>query len=334
MTDLLRERYTRLLRWYPVADRADRGAEIVDTYVDLAATGQRRPRPADAVDLMAGGLRQRLRAHSALGLADALPVAGSLALMMTTVLAAVWLINTESPGVWHDPASPMLGPFHSIGTPTWVAWLLAPLAAPLGLGRWAVAAAITVTAAVAVAVSVVPWFEMTALHPPLFLLVAQIGLGLAALAADNRRGLLDTAVVIAPAAVAAALAAMVVPEHQIGREALSVAALILVTAVVVLGVFFTARRDRRGWWPAALLVWPVLLLGMGLSLSSTYSFASRKAVVVWAVASLLAAVAVLTLAVRRQAWRARRRAEARILHFHRVAEQAAAEAKTSPPLAK
>ncbi|WP_328473431.1 hypothetical protein OHA21_12485 [Actinoplanes sp. NBC_00393] len=70
----------------------------------------------------------------------------------------------------------------------------------------AVAAAITVTVGVAVAVSVVPPLELTALYPPLFLLVPQIGLGILALAADNRRSLRDTAVVIAPAAAAAALA--------------------------------------------------------------------------------------------------------------------------------
>jgi hypothetical protein len=305
VSDVLRGRYTKLLRWYPAAERAGRGAEIVDTYVDLAAAGQRRPRPGDVVDLMVGGLRQHLRVRNALGLADALPLAGTLALMMATVLAGIWLIDTEGYGGQYDGYS-MLGPFHTIGVFAWVAWLLAPLAALAGFGRWAVAAATTVTAGVVVVVSVVPPLELTALYPRLSILVPQIGLGILALAAGNRRSLRDTAVVVAPAAAAAGLAALVTAEHQIGREALSVAALILIMAVLVMGVFFTVRRNRRAWWPAVLFVWPVLLLCMGLRLSPQYSFESRKVVVAWAVVSLVAAVAVLVIAVRRQAAQARR----------------------------
>ncbi|MEU4237137.1 hypothetical protein [Actinoplanes sp. NPDC026619] len=319
MSEVLRERYTKLLRWYPAADRAERGAEIVDTYVDLAAPGQRRPRPGDVADLMVGGLRQRLRARSALGLADALPLAGTPALMMATVLAGIWLINTEGNGGQYDSGAPMLGPFHTIGVFAWVAWLLVPAAAPAGFGRWAVATAITVTVGVVVAVSVVPPLDLTALHPPLFILVPQIGLGILALAADNRRGLRDTAVLVAPAAVAALLAALVAAEqHHVGREALLVAALILTMAVIVMGVLFTVRRDRRAWWPAALFVWPILLLGMGLRFPQ-YSFLSRKVVVVWAVATLIAAVAVLVTAVLGQA---RRREALRAQHIHRLAEEA------------
>ncbi|MGW4153827.1 hypothetical protein ACWEDF_11815 [Micromonospora chersina] len=325
MTDVLRERYAKLLRWYPAAYRADRGAEIVDTYVELAAAGQRRPRPGDVVDLMVGGLRQHLRARNALGLADALPLAGTLALMTATVLAGIWLISTEGYGGQYAFGPPLLGPFHTIGVFAWVAWLLAPLAALAGLGRWAVAAAITVTVGVVVAVSVVPALDLTALHPPLSVLVPQIGLGILALAADNRRSVRDTAVVVAPAAAAAVLAALVAGEHHIGREGLSAAALILVVAVIAMGVFFTARRDRRAWWPAVLFLWPVLLLGMGLHFSPRYSFLSRKVVVAWTVVSLIAAVAVLLTAVRRQAKGARRRAALRVQHIHRLAEQAAAD---------
>jgi hypothetical protein len=320
VTDVLRERYTRLLRWYPAAERAERGAEIVDTYLDLAAAGQRRPRPGDVVDLMAGGLRQHLRVRKALGLADALPLAGTLALMMATVLAGIWLIDTEGHGGRDDSGYSMLGPFHTIGVFVWVAWLLAPLAALAGFGRWAVAAATTVTVGVVVAVSVVPALELTVLYPRLSILVPQLGLGVLALASDNRRGLRDTAVVVAPAAVAAVLAVLVTAEHQIGREALSVAALILIMAVLVMGGYFTVRRDRRAWWPAVLFVWPVLLLCLGLRFSPRLSFDSRKVVVAWTVVSLIAAVAVLVTAVRRQAAQDRRRAALRPQHGHRLAE--------------
>lgn len=298
MSDELRERYTKLLRWYPADDRDDRGTELVDTYVLLAAPGQRRPRPSDVIDLMTASLRQRLRIRSALGLAEALPLAGTLALMMAAVLAGIWLINTEGPTSQYDIAAPTLGPFHTIGVFVWSAWLLAPLAALAGAGRWAVAAALAVTAGVAALVSTVPALELTALYPGLYVLVPQIGLGLLALAADNRRTLRDTAVVIAPAAAATALALLVTGAHQIGREALTIAALILILAVTAMGVFFTVRRDRRAWWPAALLIWPVLLLGMGLRFSEQYSFQSRKVVVAWATATMIAAAAALVTAIR------------------------------------
>lgn len=91
------------------------------------------------------------------------------------------------------------------------------------------------TAGVAMAVSSAPWVELIVFHPHLYLLVPQIGLGVLALGAGNRRGLRDTAVVLAPAGVAAVLTAVVSAQHEIGREALTVAALILILAVIVMG---------------------------------------------------------------------------------------------------
>ncbi|MEV6303104.1 hypothetical protein AB0M02_27065 [Actinoplanes sp. NPDC051861] len=128
-------------------------------------------------------------------------------------------------------------------------------------------------------------------HPQLFLLVPQIGLGVLALAVAR-----DTAVVVAPAAAAAALASLVAAERHIGREALTIAALIL----TILGIFFTTRDDRRGWWPAVLFVWPVLLLSMGLRFTPRYSFESRKVVLAWTVLTLLTAAAALLAAVHRR----------------------------------
>ena len=322
MTGLLRKRYTALLRCYPAADRAGRGAEIVETYVDLAPPGQRWPRAGDVADVLTGGLRRHLRLRNALGLIEALPVAGALALMMAAVLAGIWLVKTEGAGAAEYLGPPVLGPFHTLGVLAWVAWLLAPLAALAGLGRWAVGGALVVTVGVALAGAVVPPLELSAVHPPLFLLAPQIGLGLLALAADHRRGLRDTAVVVAPAAAAAGLTVLVSVDHQVGHEALPVAALILVLAVTALGVAFTVRRDRRAWWPAALFAGPVLLLGLGLDPGWGYSFESRKVVVAWTAGSLIAAVAVLLSAVQGRGRQTRRRAA---LRLNRLAERAAAE---------
>ncbi|MEU4427969.1 hypothetical protein AB0F81_45725, partial [Actinoplanes sp. NPDC024001] len=61
MSDLER-RYRRLVRiFYPAGYRAERGTEIVGTYLALASPDRRWPSAADAGDLAAGGLRQRLR---------------------------------------------------------------------------------------------------------------------------------------------------------------------------------------------------------------------------------------------------------------------------------
>lgn len=57
----LQARYRRLLRAYPGWYQRERGDELLTTLLDDAAEGQRRPRRADALDLLVGGLRVRLR---------------------------------------------------------------------------------------------------------------------------------------------------------------------------------------------------------------------------------------------------------------------------------
>jgi hypothetical protein len=63
----LERRYRRLLRAYPPTYRAERGEEIVSTYLELAGPGQDWPSVGDAADALPGGIRQRLRAKGALG---------------------------------------------------------------------------------------------------------------------------------------------------------------------------------------------------------------------------------------------------------------------------
>lgn len=72
-------RYRMLLRAYPPAYRAERGDEVVGTYLELAGD-RTRPRMSDVTDLLAAGLRERLRARGATGVTDALPLAATLAL--------------------------------------------------------------------------------------------------------------------------------------------------------------------------------------------------------------------------------------------------------------
>src|SRR6185295_5626507 len=121
--DVLRGRYRTLLRWYPTGYRAERGEEIVETYMDLAAPGQRRPHPRDVADLALGGVRQQLRARGALGLADALPIAAQLAMITAAGLAALWLVIAENVFTWahHAPWDPAVASA-TLGAVAWIVW--------------------------------------------------------------------------------------------------------------------------------------------------------------------------------------------------------------------
>ncbi|GIH16853.1 hypothetical protein [Rugosimonospora africana] len=257
MSDELRNRYRALLRWYPTDYRTERGDEIVETYLDLAAPGQRRPHPSDVVDLIRGCVRAHLRARHSLGLADALPIAANLALMTATVLAALWLVlaeRTTVPGdfLWHSP-----GPFVTLGAAAWIAWLLTPAAALLGFGRPAVALALLTTAAL------VPVATLTSyVRPPLFVLVPQIALGMVALAVPARRWSPVSGVGLAVTAATAGLAARsgVAKFYYTLLATLPYAGLCLAAVSVITAIVLGVRRDPRGWWAALILLGPVLLL--------------------------------------------------------------------------
>ncbi len=66
----LERRYRRLLAAFPAGHRREYGEEMIGVLLASTPEGRRRPRPADAVDLIAGGLRARLRPPRT-GLSDA-----------------------------------------------------------------------------------------------------------------------------------------------------------------------------------------------------------------------------------------------------------------------
>ena len=66
----LERRYRRLLVWFPAAHRREYAEEMISVLLASTPEGRRRPRPADAFDLMSGGLRARLSRRGA-GLSDA-----------------------------------------------------------------------------------------------------------------------------------------------------------------------------------------------------------------------------------------------------------------------
>ncbi len=258
MSDVLRGRYRTLLRWYPDGYVAERGDEIVDTYLDLAAPGQRWPHPRDVADLALGGVRQQLRARGALGLADALPVAAQLAMVTAAGLAALWLVIAEHVFTWAedppwDPAVASAG----LGAVVWMLWVLVPVAALLGHGRPAVVVALLATAAVVPLGALLPYAR-----PTLFVLVPQLALGLFALGVPSRRRspIAATGVVVTGAVVWLAYLSDVHDFYVLRLGALPYAGLLLAMATVVAGAVFSVRGDPRGWWPVLILIGPVLLL--------------------------------------------------------------------------
>lgn len=57
----LERRYRRLLTWYPAAHRGIYGEEMIGVLLASTPAGQDRPSKADALNLIGGGLRTRLR---------------------------------------------------------------------------------------------------------------------------------------------------------------------------------------------------------------------------------------------------------------------------------
>ncbi|GIJ63258.1 hypothetical protein Vau01_107740 [Virgisporangium aurantiacum] len=264
----LAARYRWLLRAYPAAYRAERGGEILDTYLDVAARrsyGVFRgwPRPADVVDLVGAGVRARLRARGSSGLADAVPFASTFALCAAVALAAVWLSTVEPRAVPAGIELRTLGPVQSLGAVAWVGWILAGLSAvalPGWVTRRLVAGAVAVTVLLVPAAAVTP-FE----RPPLLVLVPQVALGLLALGWRAHRGSRTAVGMSAVATAGLAFAAAVdgAPLYgywATGRDVMAFVALGLVAGAVGTGFVRAFRRDARGWWATLLVLPPAALL--------------------------------------------------------------------------
>jgi hypothetical protein len=97
--DRLRRAYERLLWAYPRWYRRERGTELVTTLLDDAEPGRRRPTPAEAFDLVRGGLRTRLRLPGGLGVRA---VAFLVTLYVAVIGAAVGVSLTGFPGAPSD----------------------------------------------------------------------------------------------------------------------------------------------------------------------------------------------------------------------------------------
>ncbi|MET8354989.1 MULTISPECIES: hypothetical protein [unclassified Micromonospora] len=297
MNDLER-RYLRLLRIYPADYRRARGAEIVGTYLDLAAPGRRWPSPADAADVLRGGLRQRVRAAGAADLVPGVRLAAVLALLAATSLAGVWAVLElrPAPPGFGEPAA---GPFVSLGIMAWTAWLLAAVVHALTPGRWTRRA---ITLAVLLTVALVPAAALTGLpRPPLFVLLPQVALGLVALGASDGLPAPLRAVPLVAAGAASLAGTNLLPPDVFASSyytwtvvpVLPSAAVAVLAVVVLLGAGLVLRRDHRGGWAGLILLTPVGLLALQPLAGAADGLPSRL-VPSWAA---LAATAVLVALV-------------------------------------
>ena len=303
MNDLER-RYRRLLRAYPADYRRTRGAEIVGTYLDLAAPDQRWPTPADAGDLVRGGLRQRLRAAGITGLAAGVRLAALLSIVTASALAGVWGAAElhPTPAEW---GIPHFGPFVSLGVVAWAGWLLVAVVtavAPSRVTRLAITLALLLTVALPPVAAV-----LDTPRPPLFMLLPQLVLGLLGLALPERA---STAIRLTP--LLSALLALAATEFLMVSDAVdtyygvtmnvflpTVGGLLLVVGGL-LATGLALGGDARGGWalvtlltPAGFLAVPALADGIGPAHGAlTFTELAVSAVVVG-----LAGPAVLLLTV-------------------------------------
>ncbi|MEW2429061.1 hypothetical protein AB0877_13705 [Micromonospora sp. NPDC047644] len=303
MNDLER-RYLRLLRAYPADYRRARGAEIVGTYLDLAALGQRWPTPADAADLVRGGLRQRLRAAGVTDLIPGVRLAALLALVTASALAGVWgTAELHPPPV--EWGVPHVGPFVSLGVVVWAAWLLAAVVlavAPGRVARWAITLALVLTIALPPVAA-----ALDAIRPPLMVLLPQVVLGLLGLALPDRP---SRAIRLAPAL--SALLAMLGTEFLVGLDPVFIyygaamevflptvgGLLLAVGALLAMGL--ALGGDARGGWALVTLLTPAGFLavpGLADNFGAARGAVTFAELAVSAVAVALAGPAVLLLTV-------------------------------------
>jgi hypothetical protein len=265
--------YHKLLFAYPERYRAERGDELIGAYLEMAGD-RRRPRLADATDLILGGLRQRLRSAGLAGIADGLPIAAALAMAAGSALAVFFLLTVES-GTVSTVGWLRVGPFATLGSVVFVAWLLAAVTAAVAPGaptRLAVAGTVgTLLVVTVLSKQSLAMIQVDGL--PAYIIVPLLGLALIALAQARDSGwLLRLLPLISAIATAAWIMAGGADIARVAQYesccmaseplpmALTTAALGLLLAGTAAAVALGRRGDQRGLWVLTILVPPVMLL--------------------------------------------------------------------------
>jgi len=275
----LEQRCRRLLLAYPRDYRAQRGDEIVSTMLDAMPAGRRWPDPADAADVVAGGLRYRLGTASLVGFDEGLALAAPVALSLAAGIAgfAWWRVEPVTAGAALG-GEPLFGLFRTLGPVAYAFWLLAAVG-------WAVLrpapSRVLIAVSIAVTLALPAVAPLTGVdRPPLWVMAALAVFGLLALvgsapASGGYRSTLDGRLSVPAGAVAVTVAAStVVTLWAPGTEAygyyyqptLARVGTVVTATVAVVAAIAIARQVRRrgagGWlWAAALLGLPAGWMG-------------------------------------------------------------------------
>lgn len=311
----LERRYRRLLRAYPAAYRARRGDEIVGTYLELASPDRSWPAPGEVLDMLQGGLRERVRASGAEGVLAGLHVAAGLALCASAFLATWLLLRSgaaPSPGLAPSSPGPVpsqlnpFGPFATLGVLPDVAWILAALAA---VHRSARMTRILICVALVLTVTIDAVATLTGhLGVPLLVLIPQFMLGLLALALPGRR---SWWVRLAPTLAVAAVAVEVLTDNGFRLQSwypgvlpyiLQPMAETLVAGTLLAGLGYAFWRDGRVMW-AALMLFPSAALAWTVSQETSYGPPRFQDVAVHAALIGAASALAITVAVKLSARR-------------------------------
>lgn len=256
----LEHRFRRLLRWYPDAYRAEHGEEIVATYLDAAPRGRTKPSLADTGDIVAAGLRQRLR-HRPDGLPGGTRLAAAVALSVMTAVAFVFTALVEARPPLHGTEFELFGAFQSPAVIVWALWMVVGLAASVLPGR-----AIRPMAAVALAAmlaSLPVAYQTNFASPPMYVMVPLAVFGAMVLAwPKNPHWTMRIAL---PLGLLAGLGTFgVIDPNRTYRTSDAVVilpnlVLLLLGAMLIAGaVEFLVRRTGRSLWAVSVLLLPAV----------------------------------------------------------------------------
>ncbi|MGH8876473.1 MAG: hypothetical protein ACRD0P_03895 [Stackebrandtia sp.] len=260
----LEVRYRRLLRFYPKEYRAERGDEILDTYLESAPPERTRPELADIGDIAKAGLRQRFR-YVPGGLPGGLRLAAVVALSFATATAFGYTLGPELvPGTGLSGTGyPEFGPFASPGVILWALWMAMGVAAiflPGRLTRLALCVPLLATLA-AIPFSYVTGFAA----PTTSILVPQLAFAAVALAWPQNPGRFARfAPALSMPAGLVIMAASTFVQSYIGgyREVAEPAARLLLVALAVIAVRLIVTHRGEGWFAAAVLAVPAAAIAV------------------------------------------------------------------------
>ncbi|WIM96703.1 hypothetical protein ACTOB_000163 [Actinoplanes oblitus] len=176
--------YRRLMFAYPGRYRRERGDELVDLYLEMAGN-RSRPRPSDAVDLIRGGLRERLRAAGLSGVADGLPAAAVIALAALGAISVYYLATVEIQHLWPSSVDLPVGPFRTPAALAYLGCLVSVLAFAARPGRFARIAGVVAVLLVTGVLLTRAAIGMPVVAMPAYLLIPLFALSALALAAPR-----------------------------------------------------------------------------------------------------------------------------------------------------